>query len=101
MDYLLGHTPRKHDLQNHGVCARVTGAGGSSGSAGAAGGLPMNKITHISFCMSDQEFTKYTTMEWHNFVADCRELVHPDFKDVDIDDLIGLSHGDEFFWTEV
>lgn len=61
----------------------------------------MKKITHISFCLSDQEFTKYNSMEWHNFVADCRELVPADFMDLDIDELIDLAHGDEFFWTEV
>ncbi len=62
----------------------------------------MNKITHISFCLSDQEFTKYTSMEWHDlFIADCLELVPADFRDLDINELIDLAQGEEFFWTEV
>ena len=62
------------------------------------------KITHVSFDIADGDFTFYTGLEWHNFIAGLREeLVEEDdyWADGTVDQVLEVCLGDEFFWAEV
>ena len=62
----------------------------------------MDKIVAATFDISDQKCVTYNAMEWHNFIADTRENLCPDWDDevLTLDDLFETAYGDEF-WFEV
>ena len=72
------------------------------------------EIKFVSFDLSDQSFTFYTQIEWHNLIADARNELQEEFSDSDpdaadlgeayhwsVDEVLDAVYGDEFFWDEV
>ena len=62
----------------------------------------MDKIIAVSFDIADQVVKTYNALEWHNFIADTRELVTDDWDDevLSLDDLFDTAYGDEFWYEE-
>jgi len=62
----------------------------------------MEKIIAVTFDIADQKCKMYNALEWHNFIANTRELVTNDWDDdvLSLEDLFELAYGDEF-WFEV
>ena len=62
----------------------------------------MEKIIAVTFDIADQKCKMYNPLEWHNFIANTRENLCPDWDDevLTLDDLFETAYGDEF-WFEV
>jgi len=62
----------------------------------------MEKIIAVTFDIADQKCKMYNALEWHNFIANTRELVTNDWDDdvLSLEDLFELAYGDEF-WFQV
>ena len=60
----------------------------------------MQKIIAVTFDVADQKCKMYNALEWHNFIADTRERLCPDWDDnvLGVDDLLETAYGDEFWW---
>ena len=62
----------------------------------------MAKTIAATFDIADQVVKTYDAYEWHNFIADTRENLCPDWDDevLSLDDLFDTAYGDEF-WYEL
>lgn len=62
------------------------------------------EYTHVSFDIADQKFKFYTSMDWHNLIANAREeLIEEDeyWADAQVEELLEAMYGDELFWEEI
>lgn len=63
------------------------------------------QTTYVSFDAADRSFTFYTSIEWHNLIADAREALLDERELVlaggTIADVLSRVHGDQFFWEKV
>ena len=59
----------------------------------------MEKIIAVTFDISDQKCKMYNALEWHNFIADTREMLETEV-DYGLEELFDYAYGDEF-WFEV
>ena len=62
----------------------------------------MEKIIAVTFDIADQKCKMYNALEWHNFIADTRELASKASRPAKgtLEDLFEECYGDEF-WFEV
>ena len=62
----------------------------------------MNRIIAVTFDMADQKCKMYGPLEWHNFIADTRELAseYGEEAPAKLEELFDWAYGDEF-WFEV
>ena len=66
----------------------------------------MDKIVAATFDISEQKCVTYNAMEWHNFIADTREMLLEEVNypeeglEDSLEDLFDYAYGDEF-WFEV
>jgi hypothetical protein len=62
----------------------------------------MEKIIAVTFDIADQKCKMYNALEWHNFIADTRELAseYGEEAPAELDELFDWAYGDEF-WFEV
>ena len=58
----------------------------------------MEKIIAVTFDIADQKCKMYNPLEWHNFIADTREMC-PNAP-AGLEELFDYAYGDEF-WFEV
>ena len=61
---------------------------------------------YVSFDIADQSFKFYTSLDWHNLIADARETLYKSFgtlfwADATLEELLDGMYGDEFFWQEI
>tara|TARA_B100001057_G_scaffold14515_1_gene13794 strand:+ start:71 stop:271 length:201 start_codon:yes stop_codon:yes gene_type:complete len=61
---------------------------------------------YVSFDIADQSFKFYTSLDWHNLIADARETLCKSFgtlfwADATLEELLDGMYGDEFFWQEI
>lgn len=63
----------------------------------------MEKIVAVTFDIGDQKCKMYNALEWHNFIADTRENLCPDWDDevLSLDELFECAYGDEFWYDVV
>jgi hypothetical protein len=59
----------------------------------------MEKIIAVTFDIADQKCKMYNALEWHNFIADTREMLQTEV-DYTLEELFDYAYGDEF-WFEV
>ena len=59
----------------------------------------MNQIIAVTFDIADQKCKMYNALEWHNFIADTREMLQTEV-DYTLEELFDYAYGDEF-WFEV
>ena len=59
----------------------------------------MEKIVAVTFDIADQCVKMYNALEWHNFIADTREMLQTEV-DYTLEELFDYAYGDEF-WFEV
>ena len=59
----------------------------------------MEKIVAVTFDIADQQCVAYNALEWHNFIADTREMLQTEV-DYTLEELFDYAYGDEF-WFEV
>jgi hypothetical protein len=57
----------------------------------------MEKIIAATFDISDQKCKMYNALEWHNFIADTREMLQTEV-DYTLEELFDYAYGDEFWW---
>ena len=66
----------------------------------------MDKIVAATFDISEQKCVTYNAMEWHNFIADTREMLLEEVNypeeglEDSLEELFDYAYGDEF-WFEV
>ena len=66
----------------------------------------MEKIIAVTFDIADQKCKMYNALEWHNFIADTRELAQQGCLEDDaaaslpLEELFDIAYGDEF-WFEL
>ena len=62
----------------------------------------MEKIVAVTFDIADQQCKMYNALEWHNFIADTRELAseYGEEAPASLEELFEWAYGDEF-WFEV
>lgn len=60
------------------------------------------EIKYATFDIADQEIKVWDAYSWHNFIADTRENLCPDWDDevLSLDDLFETAYGDEFWYEE-
>ena len=58
----------------------------------------MEKIIAATFDIADQKCKMYNALEWHNFIADTREMLQTEV-DYTLEELFDYAYGDEF-WFE-
>jgi len=59
---------------------------------------------YVSFDIADQSFKFYTSMDWHNLIADAREELLEDddiLAVATVEEVLEAMFGDEFFWEEI
>ena len=62
------------------------------------------KYTHVSFDIADQSFKFYTSLDWHNLIANAREELLDDddrLAEGSLEEVLEAMFGDEFFWEEI
>lgn len=69
------------------------------------GDLSMEKIIAVTFDIADQKCKMYNALEWHNFIADTREMLldevnYPEQGLDSLEELFDYAYGDEF-WFEL
>lgn len=60
------------------------------------------EIKYVTFDIADQAVKCWDAYAWHNFIADTRENLCPDWDDevMSLEDLMDAAYGDEFWFEE-
>jgi len=59
---------------------------------------------YVSFDITDQSFKFYTSLDWHNLIANAREELAEDddrLAEGSLEEVLEAMFGDEFFWEEI
>ena len=59
---------------------------------------------YVSFDIADQSFKFYTSLDWHNLIANAREELQGDndmLAEGSVEEVLEAMFGDEFFWEEI
>lgn len=58
---------------------------------------------YVSFDSADQSFKFYTSLEWHNLIANAKEELRRVryWQQCSVEEALEATFGNEFFWEEI